>query len=81
MLSSPMKTASFPPLPTATDWSKLDSIQSSLRKQRSVLDNLSSRPDGFGIDQMSERLNRYDEFIKDRQGPFSWLFRWFQTGR
>lgn len=76
-----MKTASFPPLPTTTDWAKLDSIQSSLRNQRSVLDSLSSRPDGFGIDQMSERLDRYQSFVNDRKGPFGFLFRWFQTGR
>ena len=80
-LSSDMKTASFPPLPTTTDWAKLNSIQSSLRNQRSVLDSLSSRPDGFGIDQMSERLDRYQSFVNDRKGPFGFLFRWFQTGR
>ena len=76
-----MKTTSFPPLPTATDWAKLDSIQSSLQTCRSTLSNLSSRLDGFGIDQMSERLNRYQSFVDDRKGPFGWLFRWFQTSR
>lgn len=76
-----MKTTSFPPLPTATDWAKLDSIQSSLQTCRSDLNNLSVRPDGMGIDQMVIRLNRYQSFVDDRKGPFGFLFRWFQTGR
>lgn len=74
-----MKTNAFPPLPTASDWSKLDLIQANLQTYQSKLDNLSVRSDGMGIDQMVVVLERYQSFINDRQGLFSRLFRWFQT--
>jgi hypothetical protein len=76
-----MKTNAFPPIPTATDWAKLDSIQHNLQKCKSNLNNLSVRTDGMGIDQMVVRLNNHQSFIDDRHGLFGWLFRWFQTGR
>jgi hypothetical protein len=76
-----MKTNAFPPIPTSAEWAKLDSIQSSIQTCKSNLNNLSVRPDGMGIDQMVVRLNHHQSFTNDRQGPFGWLFRWFQTGR
>jgi hypothetical protein len=76
-----MKTNAFPPLPTAADWSKLNRIEASIQTCRSNLNDLSVRPDGMGIDQMTVRLNSHQSFVNDRKGPFGFLFRWFQTVR
>jgi len=75
-----MKTNMFPPIPTATDWSKLDQIRDDIRRNREELARTKAKLDNMGLEAMQRTIDRHRQFQSQRSGPIGWLYRWLQTG-